>query len=76
MRTLFVICIMVVVLPGVPVTQTAWPYQYVTDTTNRIIELSDTRATPTPEAIEASASYACRALARLREELAYANMAP
>jgi hypothetical protein len=39
-------------------------------TTNRIIELSEATATPTPEAIEASASYACRALARLREELA------
>jgi hypothetical protein len=70
MRTLFVICIMVVVPPGVAVTQTAWPYQYVTDTSNRIIELSEATATPTPEAIEASASYACRALARLREELA------
>ena len=70
MRTLFVICILVVVLPGIAVTQTAWPYQYVTDTTNRIIELSEARATPMPEAVEASASHVCRALARLREELA------
>jgi len=70
MPTVFVTCTMAVVLPGVAVTQTAWPYQYVTDTTNRIIELTAAPATPTPEAIEALASYGCQAPARLREELA------
>jgi hypothetical protein len=40
------------------------------DITSRIIELSEATAAPAPEAIAASASGACRALARLREELA------